>query len=176
MTSKAFEKATCLKDVTKDLERPLLKPFFLFSESETEHDFGDALAFCLNQQQLDYWNGLKYGLVGVGQLRKFRNRFDYADGVQRRQFYFDDQRMFRVNARKGQDGVWREFLSGVEVQFHHYPGFEPRSGKAGDTIVWDSKTNRLYVANPKEKFHVLCTTRRADGKNTKMLLHSAFSA
>ena len=46
----------------------------------------------------------------------------------------------------------------------YFLGFNPRSGRAGDTLIWDSKTDRLYTAGPQETFHVLCSTRRSDSK------------
>ena len=67
--------------------------------------------------------------------------------------------MFRVNARKDDEGIWREYLSGKSVPFHHYPGFNQKSGNIGDTLIWDSKTNRLFTTNSREKVHALCTTK-----------------
>ena len=67
--------------------------------------------------------------------------------------------MFRVNGRKDDLGVWREYITGNPVPFHHYPGFNDKSGRIGDTLIWDSKTNRLYTTDSREKFHALCTTR-----------------
>ena len=95
-----------------------------FSESHNEYDFGSALAYCLNQQSLNQWNGQFYGLISVGQLRHFRNRYSYAPEVDRHHHYFEHQRLFRVNARKLRSGtdVWHEYFTGKEVQFHHYPG------------------------------------------------------
>ena len=62
-----------------------------------EFSFDEALLYCLNQQDPEsgYWNGHYYGLVSVGQLRHFRNRYDFGPSVDRHQHYFDEQRMFR---------------------------------------------------------------------------------
>ena len=68
-----------------------------------EFSFDEALLYCLNQQDPEsgYWNGHYYGLVSVGQLRHFRNRYDFGPSVDRHQHYFDEQRMFRyVNIQK----------------------------------------------------------------------------
>jgi len=135
------------------------KPYVCYEESHTEFSFDEALLYCLNQQDSDHWNGQYHGLVSVGELRHFRNRYDYASEVTRHQHYFDDQRMFRVNGRKDDQGVWREYITGNPVPFHHYPGFNDKSGRIGDTLIWDSKTNRLYTTDSREKFHALCTTR-----------------
>ena len=73
---------------------------------------------------MNQWNGQFYGLISVGQLRHFRNRYSYAPEVDRHHHYFEHQRLFRVNARKLRSGtdVWHEYFTGKEVQFHHYPG------------------------------------------------------
>jgi len=140
------------------------KPYLCYEESHNEYDFANAFSYCLNQQLLNHWNGQFYGLISVGQLRHFKNRYPYAPEVDRHHQSFDHQRLFRVNARKLRSGTdtWHEYLAGKEVQFHHYPGFNPRSGRAGDTLIWDSKTDRLYTAGPQETFNVLCSTRRSD--------------
>jgi len=137
------------------------KQFVCYEDSHMEFSFDEALLYCLNQQDPEsgYWNGHYYGLVSVGQLRHFRNRYDFGPSVDRHQHYFDEQRMFRVNGRKDNQGVWREYITGNPVPFHHYPGFNQESGHVGETLIWDSKTNRLYTTNVQEKFHALCTTR-----------------
>ena len=67
-----------------------------------EFSFDEALLYCLNQQDPEsgYWNGHYYGLVSVGQLRHFRNRYDFGPSVDRHQHYFDEQRMFRYVSSK----------------------------------------------------------------------------
>jgi len=141
------------------------KPFLCYEESRNEFDFESSLIYCLNQQELDTeWNGQFYGLISVGQLRHFKNRYQYADTVDRHHHnQFDDhQRLFRVNARKDYQGIWREFFTGKEVQFHHYPGFNPKAAKRGDTLVWDSRLNKLYTADPGERHHALCSAPKSD--------------
>ena len=70
---------------------------FFSRDSHMEFSFDEALLYCLNQQDPEsgYWNGHYYGLVSVGQLRHFRNRYDFGPSVDRHQHYFDEQRMFR---------------------------------------------------------------------------------
>lgn len=134
-----------------------------FRDSHREYDFSSALIYCLNQQRPSEWNGQFYGLISVGQLRHFKNRYPYADSVNRHHHHFQEQRIFRVNARKSAQGVWTEFgASGKEVQFHHYPGFNSKAGHVGDTLIWDSKEDKLYTAHPQETFHVLCASRPSD--------------
>ena len=62
--------------------------------------------------------------IFMAPIRHFKNRYPYAPEVDRHHQSFDHQRLFRVNARKLRSGTdtWHEYLTGKEVQFHHYPG------------------------------------------------------
>ena len=64
----------------------------------------------------------------IGKLRKFERIY------QHRRHMFKNIQNYRVNAIKAQDGVWREYPTGKEVDFHHFPHFDPQDGKPGDTL------------------------------------------
>jgi hypothetical protein len=72
--------------------------------------------------------------------------------------------MYRVNAMKAPDGRWREYPDGNEVLFHHYPEFDKVRGDVGDTIVWDSHTDRLIIQHDERDYHALCY-REKERKN-----------
>ncbi len=40
--------------------------------------------------------------------------------------------------------------------FHHYPEFNPAHGDIGDTLIWDSHTDRLMIVDNERDFHGLC--------------------
>lgn len=87
-------------------------------------------------------------LMPVGKLRKFERIY------KTRRHIFKDVTHFRVNAIKSQDGTWREFPSGLPVDFHHFPRFDPQSGEPGDTLSW-YPTNHLNIADKNEKHPAL---------------------
>ncbi len=64
--------------------------------------------------------------------------------------------MYRVNAIKSPDGVWREFPCGREALFHHYPEFDSNRGNVGDTLVWDSYQDRLIIQEEFRHYRALC--------------------
>ncbi len=151
-------------------------------ESWEEYSFHGAVHHCIGADAED---GPFLGLMPIGQLRHFRNRYALDD------FFDDDQfenrfcryvktlefnrltmmtdktylkcfraRWFRVNAIKARDGRWRQYPCGTEVVFHHYPEFDQERGDIGDTIVWDSHTDRLIIQDDEEDYHALCYRER----------------
>jgi hypothetical protein len=102
----------------------------------------------------------------VGKLRNFENRYKFHSAPPYRNRTVEHlyhHRMYRVNARKDNDGVWREFITGLEVHFHHYPGFRQEAGRPGDTLIWDSRKNHLLIADIHKKYGALCYRRKPKG-------------
>ena len=128
----------------------------------------NAFSYCLSQQNPGdgIWNGNFFGLISVGQLRHFKTRYPYAMEVNRPEHDFEHGRLFRINAIKTGSG-WYELFTGKEVQFHHYPGFNPKAGRPGDSLIWDSKYDKLFTAGAHETFQSLCSTRRNDSKHAQ---------
>lgn len=127
-------------------------------ESREEYSFLGAIHHCIGAETRD---GTHVGLMPVGQLRHFRNSF--VDGPLREGDYeneFCRGRVFRVNAMKDVDGIWREYPSGNEVLFHHFPEFDPTHGKTGDSLIWDSHSDRLMIEWDESDFYALCYRRQ----------------
>ena len=59
--------------------------------------------------------------------------------------------IFRLNAIKDENGIWREFPTGNKVDFHHFPDFDPSYGKPGDTLTWHPP-HHLRVSDSKKHY------------------------
>lgn len=127
--------------------------FLCWKKSAESLQFDEALEYCLKGE---FINGPRVGLISVGKLRHFRNRYDYHSEVHRHGIRLRNSRLYRVNGRKDDDNVWREHPSGREIEFHHHPGFRPEAGHKGSTLVWDSKTDRLLIVEDHEQYPPLC--------------------
>ena len=98
------------------------------------------------------------GLIPVEKLRCLRNRFS--------DFSVDDicGRNFRVNAIKDNHGVWRQHVTGKQVEFHHFPEFNTLQGGAGDTLIWDAFLNRLFIQDDHDHYNAICYKEYPTGK------------
>ena len=80
--------------------------------------FREAAVDCLTVDPAQY--GPVVNLIRVGQLRKLAN-------VEHRKL--EKARKVRVDAIKGQDGIWLEYSSRRAVSFNDFLAFNPTSGK-----------------------------------------------
>ncbi len=55
-------------------------------------------------------------LTAVGELRKFKNRFDRHGHKHLKVQFHNKDGPFYVNAVKSHDGQWREFVSGNKIR------------------------------------------------------------
>jgi hypothetical protein len=79
--------------------------------------FREAVLDCLTVDPARY--GPVVNLIRVGQLRKLND-------VEHRRL--EKARKIRVDAIKGQDGIWLEYTSRRAVSFDDFPTFDPTSG------------------------------------------------
>ena len=91
----------------------------LFRETKEEYDFNNAVHACT----ADFHHSaiaMATGLIPVGKLRCLRNKYDYSPSAERD---LDDHfcsRFFRVNGRKDNMGIWREYPSGLYQSYVSY--------------------------------------------------------
>ena len=122
-------------------------------ETKNEFSFNDAVHECVGSH---YGHATRQGLIPIGKLRCLRNRFDFNADVARDNDDDFCHRYYRVNGMKDDNGVWRQYPSGVRVAFHHFPEFDPLHGGKGDTLIFDALQNRLYIDDGNDKYHSLC--------------------
>ena len=59
--------------------------------------------------------------------------------------------------------------------FHHYPEFDQERGDVGDTIVWDSHSDRLIIQDDEEDYHALCYREVESNHVALIILWISFS-
>ena len=93
----------------------------LFRETKEEYDFNNAVHACT----ADFHHSaiaMATGLIPVGKLRCLRNKYDYDPSAERD---LDDHfcsRFYRVNGRKDNMGIWREYPSGLYQSYNRWFG------------------------------------------------------
>lgn len=120
-------------------------PFMCYMEGEKELAFEDAV---LSSVRLSAKYSPYANLMPLGKIRKFDRMWEFHSHM------FKNIGWYRINAYKGEDWVWREWPSGKEVPFHHFPKFDPDWGRPGDTLLWRPK-NLLKIASKEDKIRPL---------------------
>jgi len=124
-----------------------------YKELQKSMSFVESSHACIGN---NYGSTPLVGLMPVSKLRCLRNTFDYNSEMSRNQEKDICGRFFRVNAIK-EHGLWTEFgNAGIEINFHHFPSFDPEYGNSGDTLIWDALENRLIIVDADEKHTPLC--------------------
>jgi len=88
------------------------------------------------------------------------HHWSYRDVLRKHGFFHETYGPFRVNGMKDRDNVWREHPSGLEINFHHFPDFNPLWGDHGDTLIWDPVKDELRIAKRGKTLKALCYRRK----------------
>ncbi len=84
-----------------------------FRESKSKLNFHNGVEFCIGE---DLNNDLGANLMPVGELRKFKNRYDPHGNKHLKVQFNNKDGPFFVNAVKSHDGEWREFGTGNVIR------------------------------------------------------------
>ena len=123
-------------------------------ETSFKKDFNDAVHACIGRKYDP--NVIARGLIPVGKLRCLRNKFGYNTMVDRPQEDSFCHRYYRVNGIKDDEGIWREYPSGIQISFHHFPNFDQLHGGHRDTLIWDALEDRLFIDDQRDEYHGIC--------------------